>query len=200
MVTEQLRWAADHGLQHRVELLLRHQVDPDGRGYHPNYGDQTPYRLAVLAGFPVIAQLLAEAGADTSVVDEVDSFLGACLAGDEQRAADWAAADPSLPRRARERLPTAVAKAAENGRTGPVRLLLGYGFDPGVPERFGRTALHEAAHGGHTDLVRLLLEVGADPSVTDDRFRATPADWARHSGQLDIAELLSDAERKLGSR
>ncbi|HIT75190.1 MAG TPA: ankyrin repeat domain-containing protein [Candidatus Avipropionibacterium avicola] len=69
MVTEQLRWAAGHGMTDRIRLLLDHGVDPDGRGYHPNFGDQTAYRIAVLAGFPEIARLLADAGADTSVVD-----------------------------------------------------------------------------------------------------------------------------------
>lgn len=96
MVTEQLRAAADHGMAERVALLLRQGIDPDGRGYHPIYGDQTPYRLAVLAGRPEAAQLLADAGADTSVVDPVDAFLSACIQGDKSRVAEMSAAPPAL--------------------------------------------------------------------------------------------------------
>lgn len=65
MVEEQLRWAADHGMIERVRLLLDHGVDPDGRGYHPAYGDRTAYQLAVAAGNREIADLLTQAGART---------------------------------------------------------------------------------------------------------------------------------------
>lgn len=69
MVQEQLRWAARHDMPARIRLLLRHGVDPDGLGYHPNFGNRTPYELAVLAGNRECAGLLADAGARTAGVD-----------------------------------------------------------------------------------------------------------------------------------
>jgi ankyrin repeat protein len=190
MLTEQLRGAADQGMAERVALLLRQGIDPDGRGYHPIYGDQTPYRLAVLAGRPEIARLLADAGADTSVVDPVDDFLSACIQGDSARVVEMSAADPGLTSRARERKPDTIAKAADLGRVDAVRLLLDLDFDPSRAGQFGRTALHYAALAGNTELVRLLIKHRADPTAIDDHYNSPPAGWAAHGGHLELAGYL----------
>ncbi|MFX4272695.1 hypothetical protein ACQBAR_05885 [Propionibacteriaceae bacterium Y1685] len=66
MINEQLRWAAGHHQPDRVRLLLDSGIDPDGLGYHPNFGDATAYQLALAAGDPEITAMLAAAGADTT--------------------------------------------------------------------------------------------------------------------------------------
>jgi ankyrin repeat protein len=53
------------------------------------------------------------------------------------------------------------------------------------------TALHAAAGAGDTAMVELLLALGADPTVTDNRFRSTPAQWAVHGGHPELAERLT---------
>ncbi|HEY9293569.1 MAG TPA: ankyrin repeat domain-containing protein, partial [Microlunatus sp.] len=194
MITEQLRWAADAGMIERVQLLLDHRVPVDGRGYHPIFGDRTPYQLAVLAGNREIATLLADHGADTSTVGPADLLLGACLAGDAEGAQDVLRQHPSALQRVHDRWPDAVWRAADKGRIDGVRLLLEFGLDPNTPGRFGTTALHQAAHDGRTDLVALLLEQGADPTLVEDRFHSRPSGWADHSGQHDLAIRLRAAE------
>lgn len=69
MLEEQLRWAAAHGMVDRVRLLLAHGVDPDGRGYHPVYGDRMALTLAVDAGHREIARELVQAGANSAGID-----------------------------------------------------------------------------------------------------------------------------------
>lgn len=41
------------------------------------------------------------------------------------------------------------------------------------------TALHQAAYRGDLERVRALVEAGADVAARDERFGATPAEWAR---------------------
>lgn len=191
MVQEQLRWAADHGMLERVRLLLAHGVDPDGQGYHPNYGTRTPYQLALAAGNREIAQLLAEAGATTTGIEVAQEFLSACMAGDRPEAERLRAVDPSLPGRAIAAEPAAVAKAVDTGRLEAVRLLLDVGFDVNAG---GTTALHEAAWRGDIPIAQLLLDRGADPHRRDHRFDGTPLGWAKHSATN--APYLDDETEK----
>lgn len=69
MITEQLRWAAHHGMTDRVRLLLRRGVDPDGRGYHPSFADRTALHLAAFEGQEDIVRLLLDRGADPTRID-----------------------------------------------------------------------------------------------------------------------------------
>jgi ankyrin repeat protein len=187
MVQEQLRWAADHDMADRVRLLLAHGVDPDGRGYHPNYGDGTGYQLALGAGNREIAQILARAGADTNGIDEMQEFLSACLAGDRAEVERRTGADSSLVTRAIAQNRRLLARAAETGRPAAVEILLDLGWPINIG---GRTALHEAAHDGNLEMARLLVEHGADRERRDASFDATPLGWAEHAGKQEMIEYL----------
>jgi hypothetical protein len=200
MITEQLRWAAGHDQPDRIRLLLEHGVDIDGRGYHPNFGDRTPYHLAVLAGNTTIAELLAAAGADTSVVDAVDALVGACMAGDRESFERLSSSDGSLIDQAKRRWPATVAHAADQGRIDSVRMLLDLGFDVNAGGRHRRTALHVAAHEGREDIVDLLLEHGADPTVVEQSYQARPSGWADHGGYPQLAARLWEAEQRTEGR
>jgi ankyrin repeat protein len=90
--------------------------------------------------------------------------------------------------------------AAARGRADAVALLAELGFDVNargrgdVPvESTWETALHHAAGDGNVELVRLLISLGADVSARDERFNATPQDWALHFDQQETAELLVHA-------
>ena len=88
----------------------------------------------------------------------------------------------------------ALVFACFRGQEEAARLLLGHGARGDVLVQPGgitpRTALHEAATRGHQGLVRLLLEHGADARVVEPHFGGTPADWARHGGHADLADVL----------
>jgi hypothetical protein len=58
----------------------------------------------------------------------------------------------------------------------------------------GVTPLHiAAAWGGSPDCARLLVERGADVTVKAPEHNGTPADWARHFNNPEIAAMISKA-------
>jgi ankyrin repeat protein len=130
-------------------------------------------------GYPDIAKLLKAAGA-TSGLDELDTFLSACMNGDGALTAVMLAADPTLRERALTRDPDQLVRAAEKNSLDAVALLIDLGFDVNAINR--AAPLHEAAMRGNLEMIRLLLEHGADPNARDCSYDATPAGWAEHHG------------------
>jgi len=184
MVGEHLRSAAARGFVHRIRLLLEHGVDPNTVGYHPILGDQTAYEVAVRHGHREAADLLAAAGGRSDRLDDVDLLLAAAFAGD--------AAAAGLRRRdLPQRRPDAMRLAGEQHGIAALAILLELGYDVSAAGQWRTTALHEAALRGDAETCRWLVERGADRTVRDERFSATPADWAAHAGHLDLAEELT---------
>lgn len=79
-----------------------------------------------------------------------------------------------------------------------VQLLLEAGVDPNRSYSAGNnTPLHMAALAGNIEVVRVLLAGGADPlAENDETWR--PRNMALPVGQLEIAQLLAEAEREAG--
>ena len=100
----------------------------------------------------------------------------------------------------------ALSLAADFGHVEIVRLLLDAGEDPNRYNPVGghshTTPLHQAAGAGHDEVVRLLVERGARLDLKDILWRATPADWARHAGRIEIEVYLRSkmGTQKLSSR
>jgi ankyrin repeat protein len=180
MLNEQLRWAAGHGFTARVRLLLEHGVDPD----------LTAFELAVAHGHREAADLLGAANGRSARIDDVDRLLSAALAADRSAVERLRQASPALVEQARDRRPNAIAIAVEHGHAAAVPVLLDLGFDVDAAGRWATTALHEAAYAGRADVVATLLGAGADPTRRDERFDATPADWAAHAGHQVLADEL----------
>lgn len=180
LLCESLHHAAEFGLVNRVRLLLAAGADPNTGYDHQIFAGRTPYQGAVRHGQLEVAQLLADAGADTSVVDELTAATGALLAG-RQPSADLIAL-------ARQQRPDLLNQAAGFGRADAVRLLVQLGWD--VNARHGTTALHSAAYAGHADMVRLLLSLGADRTIVDTEHHSTPKGWAEFAGHAEVATLL----------
>ncbi|KAL9049483.1 MAG: hypothetical protein Q9162_007197 [Coniocarpon cinnabarinum] len=97
---------------------------------------------------------------------------------------------------------TPLWRAAANGRTDVVRLLLEKGADVESKDSSGWTPLWSAAASGRTDAIRLLLEKGADVE-SKDRSGWTPLWRAAENGHTDAIRLLlekgADVEPKDGS-
>jgi hypothetical protein len=185
LVAEVLHHAAMAGLVNRAGLVLRNGADPNRAGAHPVFEGRTPYETALRYGNVAVAQLLVDAGASTSTVDDVDRFIGVAMAGDVS-ARD---ADPVIVRSARERAPALVLQAAQLGRAEAAELLVHLGWDVNARDR--ATALHAAAWRGDADLARRLVVLGADRTITDTEFDSTPAGWAHHGGHEDLARELA---------
>lgn len=92
----------------------------------------------------------------------------------------------------------AFAMAAQHGRNEALKILLDAGEDPSRFNPAGfhahSTPLHQAAFAGHEQTVVLLLDHGADPNIEDAIFHGKPSGWAKHSGQTEIAKLLTSRE------
>ncbi|MEJ7583645.1 MAG: ankyrin repeat domain-containing protein, partial [Acidimicrobiales bacterium] len=188
LVAEALQHAAEAGLIERARLLLARGADPNRPGLHPGFAGRHPYEGAVLHGNLEMAELLGAAGADTSTVDSLTRFVGACLSGDGDAVDAALAADATLLDRALEGRADLVARAAELGRPGAVRLLSELGFD--VNARRRTTALHEAALRGDLDVVEVLMALGGDPSIVDTEFESPPRGWAAHTRQVAVVEYF----------
>jgi ankyrin repeat protein len=93
---------------------------------------------------------------------------------------------------------TALTWAATNGRVAAIRRLVELGADVNGRGTFGGpdhgqgvTALHLAAQSGQAEAVETLLELGADPTMRDAIHGGTPAGWAQHGCNPELAERLS---------
>jgi hypothetical protein len=88
----------------------------------------------------------------------------------------------------------ALALASQFGQVEIVRLLLDAGEDPNRYNPVGghshSTPMHQAAAAGNKELVQLLLEHGARLDLKDILWQATPADWAKHQGHLELEAYL----------
>ena len=199
MVRGQLAWAVTHDMLERTRLLVRHGVDIGAplTGSLAMTGGRTPVQLARLCGYPRIGEYLVSQGADDAGSGPDDAFVAAVLLADREAASRIAAADPGVADSVRRRHPALIMRAAVAGRLDSIALLAELGFDLNA---FGRqdapidqpweTPLHHAAGEGDLAMARLLLSLGANPDVRDARYDATPAGWARHFGQDEMAELL----------
>jgi len=190
MVHNQLRWAINHDMPERVELVLTHDTNVNA----PLADGRTPIETALLHGNTGIIDTLIAHGAALPDLDPVDTLVAAAMRGDRTTAMslrEHAAA-------ARERRPSLIVHAAGSGRPDAVALLHELGFDVNalgrndVPiEQPRETALHVAAGDGDVELTRVLLALGADPDIRDARFDATPLGWAEHFGHARVMHILS---------
>jgi len=152
---------------------------------------RTPYAIAELNGNRAVADWLRAHGA-ADELEPVDRLVAACGRGDRASAQAMLAAHPTLREGIRDTHYAALHRAAEDGDTATLALLLDCGFDPNRgDESIGKTALHSAAMAGRPDAVRLLLSRGASPDVRDREFHGQPLVWAAE-GSRSHADRAAD--------
>lgn len=88
----------------------------------------------------------------------------------------------------------AMIVAAMHNRLATLRVLLDSGIDVNAAPFCGQTALHFAAHLGNERVLEELLARGADASRVETQFGKTPAEWARETKALKIAERLEQVQ------
>lgn len=131
--------------------------------------------------------LLADAGASSNRLDDVDWLVCAALSGNRTAVADTT---PSLRARAVDRRPDAMPVAAEHHGVPALERLIDVGFDINSAGPDGRTALHQAALEGAVAICQWLLTHDADRTIRDHNYDATPAQWASHAQHDDLATRL----------
>jgi ankyrin repeat protein len=206
--TEMLRtllwWAVQHHQVERVRLLADNGVDvrspysSDGRPAWRLAAGRTPVELATLNGDAAMVEALVAGGAAPPDLDPAGEVTAAVFAGDRAALDRLRVAHPDAIASLVESRPGLIVWAAAQGRADAVALLAELGFDVNargrgdVPvESTWETALHHAASNGNVALARLLVSLGADLDARDERFDATPLDWARHFDRDETAEFLA---------
>jgi ankyrin repeat protein len=189
-----------------VMLLLEHQVAVEQR--LPN--DATALMVAAAMGYPDIADMLLDAGAEVNAVDaggrsalhaaaqfgfgHSDSlrirrlFDSLLKHGADINLADREGKTPLLLLLGAQQRPGSDGDATHIGALVPV--LLDAGAKVGHADERGVTALHVCALHALLPPARVLLSRGANRNATD-AFGRTAADLARQLGYVDIAHELA---------
>jgi ankyrin repeat protein len=178
-----------------VELFAQRGADlrrrrTDGR---------TPYAIAELNGNGAVADWLRAHGA-ADELEPVDRLVAACGRGDRATAEAMLDAHPRLREEITDAHYTALHRAAEQGDSAMLALLIDCGFDPNRgDEEIGKTALHSAAMAGRPSAVRLLLARGASLEARDREFHGQPLVWAAESSRshTDRADDYAEVGRIL---
>ena len=177
-----LLWAVQQGRSEQiVRLLVKRGADLEA---YDEATERRPYGLAIRRGRPDLAELVASLGAQRRV-GPVDELLGACMAGDAERARRLAAERPEAVALLRGAYAGALAEAAGEGRAHTVEILLELGVPADARAETGLTPLEAAS--GNREVVALLLAYGADPAKPGMPPPVAPS-------SLDFAELSWQAE------
>jgi ankyrin repeat protein len=181
-----------------VELLAQRGAELTRR----RADGRTPYAIAELNGNREVADWLRSHGAADDL-EPVDQLVAACGRGDRAAANEVIAAHPTVREALTDTHYTALHRAAEQGDTDVLALLIDCGFDPNRgDDEIGKTALHSAAMAGRPRAVRLLLARGASPDVRDREFNGQPLVWAAEGSRshgdraheyAEVGRLLLDA-------
>jgi ankyrin repeat protein len=93
---------------------------------------------------------------------------------------------------------TPLAWAAWANQVDTARWLLAHGANVNQQATFGGpghgngiTALHLAAQHNHVEAARVLLDAGADPGIEDRNYHSSPAGWAAHFQNQQVADLIA---------
>jgi ankyrin repeat protein len=189
LLIDELGNAAMKNLVDRVRLLIDHGVDVDGRPSHPLFKGRSAYEVAVHHGNAAVVDLLAAAGATPSSDDLLLQAAGAFMRGDRTAIERLRGKAPTVIEQLISEEPDLIVEAAANGKVEALRLMVDQGFNVNFMRR--KTALHDAAWNGDLQMVKVLVELGADPTIVDREFQSTPAGWAEHAGQDEVAEYLN---------
>ncbi|MCY4143655.1 MAG: ankyrin repeat domain-containing protein [Gammaproteobacteria bacterium] len=177
--------------------VARKLVDSKANLDQSNGGGITPTSAATALNRTEYIQFLKELGVDTSECRDLDRWVGACFAHDQNLATEMAGLLPS-PDQWRFEDHLWLCHAVRNGDLGAVKLLLNGGTNPGAVDYDGNSALHLAATSGSRELCKMLVRKGAAIDAVNFEGRL-PLDCALAELHCDdeLVELLGDSTMDL---
>ncbi|HEY6360165.1 MAG TPA: ankyrin repeat domain-containing protein [Vicinamibacterales bacterium] len=178
-----------------AEWLLAHGAHPNAAPARDRrFPRRSLYELALTAGLPEMADLLARHGAARSVpaLDEHERFLDACFRLDRDESRRLLVAYPDY-----QQSPVAMFAAAQRDRPDVLALLLDIGFSHEIQDHTGRRALHEAAASNALGAAKLLVERGADVDPRESSYHGTPISWAAYGDKMEMVNFLSRYSRDI---
>lgn len=164
--------AARHGNVWMVKMLLDHGADPNIR----NKDGLTAYMFAAVTGAGDVLELLAAAGADTSLPG-AGQFLADCALGHIEKVQAALRSDPDIVSRLTNIERSVICKMAEMGRTLGVKTCLEAGFPADTLGEGKATALHFACYCQWAETASVLINAGAPLELRDANYDATPLGW-----------------------
>ena len=106
---------------------------------------------------------------------EKDRFLSSCWEADQATAVELISRSPTIASQLDSHDRQELARAAWQGRTESVRLMLKAGFDPHIPGVENSTPLDRASFHGFHEIVEILLDRDPNPPLEfKNRFGGTP--------------------------
>lgn len=161
-----------------IELLIEFGADVN---LHVK-GGKSPYALAARFGRPDVMDVLHKNGADIDLAIH-DRFIATCALADEKEVELLLGQHPKLVSSLSDDDNQAMIEAAKQGLTKAVELMLEVGFEVGMKDSNGATALHWAVWYGHAETTSLLLQHNAPVDVEDSDHGRDPLGWAVHGSK-----------------
>lgn len=207
MTMTALQWAASHGHESLVRLLLNMGVQIDAT-LGDNVGDSSiinPLHAAVINGHQTIVKFLLENGAGVNY-EAIETKSTALHRAVEEKCESeemiklllkWGADVRAID----EGGDTPLHIAALNGYGPAVQLLLKHGSDISAQNDWGETALHMAIQVHERTVIRLLVENGADVTISNGNG-STALHYAcmiGHQCDTSIALLLLENEADINA-
>ena len=210
-----LRWAAEHGHEAMVKLLLdtgKAGIDSKDKNYgqtplswaadleSKDKEGRMPLSWAAEKGHEAVVKLLLEKGAELDSKDSRGRTPLSWAAANGHEAVVKLLLEKGAERESKDSYgQTPLSWAAENGHEAVVKLLLGKGAELDSKDSSGRTPLWRAAANGHKAVVKLLLGEGAELDSKDSRGR-TPLWRAAAKGHKAVVKLLLGKGAELDSK
>ena len=186
-----LIWAARHGHEEVVSLLLRNKnIQPDRH----DSNCQTALSCAAQNGHEGVVELLlghGDVNPDSSCYSSSTPLSSASEGGHEGIVKLLLGRKEVNPNSSNSIGRTPLFSATEGGHEGIVKLLLCHqDINPELPSSYALTPLSRAAWNGHEGIVKLLLErKDVNPDSLSKSGR-TPLSWAAEEGHEGIVKLL----------
>jgi len=196
--TTPLIWAAIHGHEEVVSLLLRNEYSQPDR-HDSNFG-RTALSWAAENGHEGVVKLLLgrkDVNPDSLSNSGQTPLLLAARNGHEgilRLLLGRKDVNPDITDMLLGRTP--LSWAAEDGHDGTVKLLLARkDVNPDNLSNSGQTPLSWAAWKGREGIVKLLLgQKDVNPEITDTLYGQTPLSWAAENGHESTVKLLLSRE------